>query len=159
MVNVVLIEPRIPQNTGNIARLCLCANATLHLIHPLGFRLDSKEIKRSGMDYFNKVNILQWDCLSHFFDSHKINNNHFFMSTKGIINYFDAEFKKDCFIYFGREDAGIPDEILLNYKDKVFKIPMFNNTRSLNLANSVSIVVYEAIRQNMNTSLTTSIFN
>lgn len=150
MINIVLIEPRIPQNTGNIGRLCLCTNSILHLIHPLGFKIDSKYIKRSGMDYFNKITLFQWDSLEHFFKNNAINDDHFFISTKGNKIYFDIKFNKDCFIYFGREDAGIPNEILNENKEKVLRIPMFNNARSLNLANSVGIVTYEIIRQNFN---------
>ncbi|RDU65552.1 tRNA (cytidine(34)-2'-O)-methyltransferase [Helicobacter sp. MIT 14-3879] len=147
MINVVLLEPRIPQNTGNIGRLCLATNSKLHLIHPLGFILDDRGLKRAGMDYFKDINLIQWDSLSLFLQSNKIADNHFFLSTKAQKNYFDAKFCDECFLYFGREDRGLPEELIKSNFSQVFKIPMFNNARSLNLSNSVSIVVYEAIRQ------------
>lgn len=147
MINIVLVEPRIPQNTGNIGRLALASNARLHLIYPLGFILDSKGIKRAGMDYFNDVDLKKWDNLESFWEENKINENHFFFTTKANKNYFDATFNDDCFLYFGREDMGLDNKILQENKDKLLKIPMFNNARSLNLANSVSIAVYEVIRQ------------
>lgn len=147
MINIVLVEPRIPQNTGNIGRLALASNARLHLIYPLGFILDSKGIKRAGMDYFNDVDLKKWDSLESFWEENKINENHFFFTTKANKNYFDATFNDNCFLYFGREDMGLDNKILQENKDKLLKIPMFNNARSLNLANSVSIAVYEVIRQ------------
>ena len=147
MINIVLVEPRIPQNTGNIGRLALASNSRLHLIYPLGFILDSKGIKRAGMDYFNEVDLIKWDSLESFWEENKINENHFFFTTKANKNYFDANFNDDCFLYFGREDMGLDNKILQENKDKLLKIPMFNNARSLNLANSVSIAVYEVIRQ------------
>lgn len=147
MINIVLVEPRIPQNTGNIGRLALASNARLHLIYPLGFILDSKGIKRAGMDYFNDVDLKKWDNLESFWEENKINENHFFFTTKADKNYFDATFNDDCFLYFGREDMGLDNKILQENKDKLLKIPMFNNARSLNLSNSVSIAVYEVIRQ------------
>lgn len=150
MINVILVEPRIPQNTGNIGRLCLASNARLHLIYPLGFIINEKALLRAGMDYFNNVDLFHWDNLSVFWEQNPINENHFFFSTKAKQNYFDARFKEDCFLYFGREDAGLDNEILNDNFDKVFKIPMFNGVRSLNLANSVSIVVYESLRRNFN---------
>lgn len=147
MINIVLVEPRIPQNTGNIGRLALASNARLHLIYPLGFILDSKGIKRAGMDYFNEVDLIKWDSLESFWEENKINENHFFFTTKANKNYFDATFNDNCFLYFGREDMGLDNKILQENKDKLLKIPMFNNARSLNLSNSVSIAVYEVIRQ------------
>lgn len=147
MINIVLVEPRIPQNTGNIGRLALASNSRLHLIYPLGFILDSKGIKRAGMDYFNEVDLIKWDSLESFWEENKINENHFFFTTKANKNYFDANFNDNCFLYFGREDMGLDNKILQENKDKLLKIPMFNNARSLNLANSVSIAVYEVIRQ------------
>ncbi len=147
MINIVLVEPRIPQNTGNIGRLALASNSRLHLIYPLGFILDSKGIKRAGMDYFNEVDLIKWDSLESFWEENKINENHFFFTTKANKNYFDATFNDNCFLYFGREDMGLDNKILQENKDKLLKIPMFNNARSLNLSNSVSIAVYEVIRQ------------
>ncbi len=150
MINIVLVEPRIPHNTGNIGRLALASNSRLHLIYPLGFILDSKGIKRAGMDYFNEVDLIKWDSLESFWEENKINENHFFFTTKANKNYFDATFNDNCFLYFGREDMGLDNKILQENKDKLLKIPMFNNARSLNLSNSVSIAVYEVIRQILN---------
>lgn len=147
MINIVLVEPRIPQNTGNIGRLALASNARLHLIYPLGFILDSKGVKRAGMDYFNEIELIKWDNLESFWRENPIDNNHFFFTTKANKNYFDVNFQKDCFLYFGREDKGLDCAILDANQEKLLKIPMFNNTRSLNLSNSVSIAVYEVIRQ------------
>ena len=148
MINIVLVEPRIPQNTGNIGRLCLASNAKLHLIYPLGFLLDSKGLRRAGMDYFKYVDLAKWDNLTSFWQQHKINKNHFFFTTKANKNYFDVNFNSECFLYFGREDKGLDSSILESNKDNLVKIPMFNKARSINLANSVSIAVYEVIRQN-----------
>ncbi len=147
MINVVLVEPRIPQNTGNIGRLCLASNARLHLVYPLGFVLQSSAIKRSGMDYFHQVDLVQWDSLSDFMRANPINYNHFLLTTKATKSHFSAKFSDECFLYFGREDAGLPQNLLDNYTANTFKIPMYNNARSLNLSNAVSIVVYEALRQ------------
>lgn len=148
MINIVLVEPRIPQNTGNIGRLALASNARLHLIYPLGFILDSKAIKRSGMDYFDNIDLVKWDNLESFWSENAINGNHFFFTTKAKKNYFEATFGSECFLYFGREDRGLDSNILEANRDNLLKIPMFNQARSLNLANSVSIAVYEVIRQN-----------
>ena len=148
MINVVLVEPRIPQNTGNIGRICLASNARLHLIYPLGFLLDSRGLKRAGMDYFNNVDLVKWDNLESFWQQHKINKNHFFFTTKASKNYFDVNFDSECFLYFGREDKGLDSSVLEANKDNLVTIPMFNQARSINLANSVSIAVYEVIRQN-----------
>ncbi|RAX53172.1 RNA methyltransferase [Helicobacter sp. 16-1353] len=148
MINIVLVEPRIPQNTGNIGRLCLAINARLHLIYPLGFMLDSKAIKRSGMDYFRYVDLIKWDNLSDFWEANPIDDNHFFLSTKAEKYYFDIHYNNECFLYFGREDLGLDIKILESNKDRLLKIPMFNNARSLNLSNCVSIVAYEVLRQN-----------
>lgn len=149
MINIVLIEPRIPQNTGNIGRLCLATNAVLHLIHPLGFVLHSKYLKRAGMDYFEQIKLVEWDNLAHFHQYHSVDSRHFFFSTKGSQSYFEANFTQECYLYFGREDAGLPNLLIEQYSKQTFKIPMQNNARSLNLSNCVSIVVYEVIRQNL----------
>ena len=148
MIHIILIEPRIPQNTGNIGRLCVGANAMLHLIHPLGFNLDEKALKRAGMDYWENLNKKEWDNLEHFWGSYPIDSNHFFLSTKSSKPYYEASFKQECFLYFGREDAGIDEDILRDHWDQTLTIPMAKIARSLNLATSVGIVLYEAIRQN-----------
>ena len=156
MINIVLVEPRIPQNTGNIGRICLCANARMHLIYPIGFTLDSKMIKRSGMDYFNKVDLMEWESLEAFLYKNPINEKHYFFSTKAKKLYFEASYESDCFLYFGREDRGLPFFLLENYANQTYKIPLFNNARSLNISNTASIITYEVIKQNFN-SLETKI--
>lgn len=150
MFNIVLVEPRIPQNTGNIGRLCVAGWARLHLIHPLGFSLSQKEIKRSGMDYWQKLDVREWDNLPSFWEKHPIDSQHFFLSTKGTQNHFDAKFGDECFLYFGREDAGLSEEILSQNQSQTYKLPM-REGRSINLATCVGAVLYEAIRQNFAT--------
>ncbi|MDU7692816.1 MAG: tRNA (cytidine(34)-2'-O)-methyltransferase [Helicobacter sp.] len=145
-MNIVLVNPKIPHNTGTIGRLCVGANATLHLIEPLGFRLEDKFLKRAGLDYWQYLKLHIWDSLDDFWQKHPLCDNHFFLTTKADKSYFEADFKKDCFLYFGSEDAGLSNE-LLKYTKQCFKIPMHENARSLNLALSAGIVVYEALRQ------------
>lgn len=147
MINIVLIEPQIPQNTGNIGRLCVAGNARLHLIHPLGFCIDEKSLKRAGMDYWKSLKVQEYENIDSFWKQNPVDKKHFFLSTKAKKVYYDAEFCDECFLYFGREDAGIRPEILEIYKDSVYKIPMYKDTRSINLATSVGAVLYEAIRQ------------
>lgn len=156
MINIILHEPRIPQNTGNIGRLCLALNARLHLIYPLGFVIDDKGLKRAGMDYFREVALVKWDNLEHFISANPIDSRHFFLSTKAQKCYFEAKFgesqgkmeqNSEIFLHFGREDKGLPSDLLSTYFAQTYKIPMQNNARSLNLSNAVSIVAYEALRQ------------
>lgn len=147
MLNVVLVEPQIPQNTGNIGRLCVAGNARLHLIHPLGFSIDEKSLKRAGMDYWEKLDVREYGNLENFWQKNPIDNKHFFLSTKVQKVYYEANFCDECFLYFGREDAGIKENVLQQYANQVYKIPMFKDTRSINLATSVGAVLYEAIRQ------------
>lgn len=147
MFNIVLVEPRIPQNTGNIGRLCVAGWARLHLIHPLGFALSQKELKRSGMDYWQELEVIEWDNLEHFWECNPINHHHFFLSTKAQKNYFEAKFEDECFLYFGREDAGLNTQILEQYKTQALKLPM-KQGRSINISTCVGAVLYEAIRQN-----------
>lgn len=148
MFNIVLVEPRIPQNTGNIGRLCVAGWGRLHLIHPLGFSVSQKEIKRSGMDYWQKLEVIEWENLSSFWQEHPVGENHFFFSTKAQSNYFGASFSDECFLYFGREDAGLDTKILEQYPNQTYKLPM-REGRSINLATCVGAVLYEAIRQNL----------
>ncbi len=148
MINIVLLEPRIPQNTGNIGRLCVALEARLHLIHPLGFCIDDKSLKRAGLDYWVHLDLKEWSSLEQFHSQHKIESNHYFLSTKAKDFYFEREFEDEIFLYFGREDCGLPEELIFaNYKNSL-KIPMGKNVRSLNIANSVAIVAYEVYRQN-----------
>ena len=148
MFNIVLVEPRIPQNTGNIGRLCVAGGAKLHLIHPLGFHISQKELKRAGMDYWQKLQVQEWENLELFWKTFPPDSKHFFLSTKGKRTYFEMSFQEDCFLYFGREDAGLDEKILQNYPEQTLKIPMKEDARSINLATCVGAVLYEAIRQN-----------
>lgn len=145
-MNIVLLEPEIPQNTGNIARICAATGCNLHLIKPFGFSINDKYLKRAGLDYWNLLNISYYDSFKDFLDKNP--NSELFMSTtKSKKTYTDVKYHSDSYIVFGKESAGIPEEILLEYKDTVVRIPMIKEARSLNLANSVAIIVYEALRQ------------
>lgn len=148
MFHIVLVEPQIPQNTGNIGRLCVGTKSTLHLIEPLGFSIDEKSVKRAGLDYWDKLDLKVWQSISHFWENHPFSNRHFFATTKSDKEYFSVEFREGDYIYFGREDAGLSMDILSKSYDNAITIPMVGETRSLNLSNSVSIILYEAIRQN-----------
>lgn len=145
-MNIVLHEPEIPQNTGNIARTCAATGAKLHLIEPLGFSLDEKSLKRAGLDYWNLLDVTVYKNFEEFIE--KNNNPKIFMATtKSKQTYADVTYDEDAYIMFGKESAGIPEEILLNYKETSVRIPMRSEARSLNLSNSVSIILYEALRQ------------
>ena len=146
MMHIVLHEPEIPQNTGNIARTCAATGATLHLIEPLGFSLDEKQIKRAGLDYWNLVNVKTYKNYEEFLKQ----NNYpkvYMATTKSKQTYTDVNYEEECYIMFGKETAGIPEEILLDNKETCIRIPMISEARSLNLSNSVAIVLYEAFRQ------------
>lgn len=147
-LNIVLFEPEIPQNTGNIARTCAATGSNLHLIKPLGFSLADKYLKRAGLDYWDLVDISIYENFEEFLS--KVGGKKVFISTtKESRFYTDVTYTDDCFIMFGKETAGLPDRIHQEYKDSRIKIPMIDNVnaRSLNLANSVNIVMYEALRQ------------
>lgn len=147
-VNIVLVEPEIPQNTGNIARTCAATGSSLHLIRPLGFSVNNKYLKRAGLDYWNLLDIHYYDSFDEFIN--KVNKDKlFYATTKANHSYHNMEFSDDCYLIFGKETAGIPEEILNKNKEKCMRIPMLDNenARSLNLSNSVSIIVYEALRQ------------
>lgn len=146
-LNIVLFEPEIPANTGNIGRTCVATGTRLHLIEPLGFRLDEKSIKRAGMDYWEHLDVTRYIDYEDFMEKNpkaKI----YMASTKAPRSYTDVSYEEDCYIMFGKESAGIPEEILLEHEDTAVRIPMLENIRSLNLSNSVAIVLYEALRQN-----------
>lgn len=150
-LNVVLVEPEIPQNTGNIARTCAATGAKLHLVHPLGFSINEKAVKRAGLDYWDKLDIEEHDSFEKFLDKYNPNeNNMFFVTTKGKHVYSEPKYKgmEEIFILFGKETKGLPEDILQKYINKTIRIPMRPTLRSLNLSNSVSIVVYEIFRQN-----------
>jgi len=145
-MNIVLLEPEIPSNTGNIGRTCVATGTRLHLIEPLGFRLNEKSIRRAGMDYWEHLDVTRYINFEEFLEK-----NHdpviYMATTKAKKKYTDAVFEEDAYIMFGKESAGIPEEILLQYEDTCIRIPMLAQIRSLNLANSVAIVLYEALRQ------------
>ena len=147
MLNVALIEPEIPQNTGNIARTCACTGTRLHLVRPFGFEISDKTVKRAGLDYWDKVEIFYYDSLAEFLEKNK-DKKMFFLSTKAKNSYADCSFPDECFLVFGKETKGLPENILRENADKALRIPMSETLRSLNLSNSVAIVLYEALRQN-----------
>ena len=146
-LNIVLFEPEIPANTGNIGRTCVATDTRLHLIEPLGFRLNEKAIKRAGMDYWEMLDVTRYVNFEEFLEKNP-NAKLYMASTKAPRSYTDVVYEPDCFIMFGKESAGIPEEILLDYQETAIRIPMVEGTRSLNLGNSVAIVLYEALRQN-----------
>lgn len=146
-MHIILHQPEIPANTGNIGRTCVATGTSLHLIEPLGFRLNEKEIKRAGMDYWQHLNVSRYVNFAEFQEKHpgaKI----WMATTKAKHSYTDVTFGPDDYIMFGKESAGIPEEILVDYEESCIRIPMMPQIRSLNLSNSVAIVLYEALRQN-----------
>lgn len=146
VLNIVLVEPQIPQNTGNIARTCAVTGARLHLVRPLGFEIDDKKLKRAGLDYWDKLNITYYDNIDDFISKNK-DGSFFFFTTKGRKIHSDAEYPDNSYLIFGREDAGLPEELLYENKDACVRIPMRSTLRSLNLSNSAAIAVYEVLRQ------------
>ena len=151
-LNIVMCEPEIPQNTGNIARTCAIIGAKLHLIYPLGFNIDDKYLKRAGLDYWDKLEIEEHDSLNAFLNKYKPEeNNMFFASTKAKHCYADVDYSKfkdgEVFVMFGKETKGLPEDLLKKYIDKTIRIPMRPVLRSLNLSNSVCIIAYEILRQ------------
>lgn len=146
-MNIILHEPEIPANTGNIGRTCAATGTSLHLIKPLGFSLDEKALRRAGLDYWSKLDVHVYENFEDFLDKNP-NAKIYMATTKAHQTYDQAEYEPDCFIMFGKESAGIPEEILVDYEDTCVRIPMNENIRSLNLSNSVAIVLYEALRQN-----------
>ena len=146
-LNIVLVEPQIPQNTGNIARTCAATGARLHLVRPMGFQPDDKQLKRAGLDYWHLLDITYYDGVSDFFEKTKGQGEYFFFSTKSHKNYADVSYQDGAFLVFGREDAGLPEKLLAENYDSCVRIPMIGEARSLNLSNSVAIGVYETLRQ------------
>ncbi len=146
-MNIVLFEPEMPMNTGNIGRTCVATNTRLHLIEPLGFKLNEKAVKRAGLDYWDKLDVTVYSDFQDF-----LNRNPgaklYMATTKAPKTYTEAAYEPDCYLMFGKESAGIPEEILVEYKENCVRIPMWGDIRSLNLSNSVAIVLYEALRQN-----------
>ncbi len=146
MFNVVLVEPEIPPNTGNIGRLCLATGSTLHLIKPLGFSIDDRELKRAGLDYWKEVEVRMWDSLDALRQKLEANSRFFFFTTKSDRAYWDVAFEPGDFLVFGRETKGLPESLLAAHAGRLLTIPM-RGTRSLNLATAVGIVLFEAMRQ------------
>lgn len=145
-LNIVLIEPEIPQNTGNIARTCAATGAKLHLVEPMGFRIDDKKLKRAGLDYWHLLDITYYSSTEDFFEKNQ-GEAFYYFSTKAPKKYSDVTYPDKCFIVFGKETAGLPEELLHNNPDTTVRIPMISDARSLNLSNSVAIGVYEILRQ------------
>lgn len=146
-MNIVLLEPEIPSNTGNIGRTCVASGTKLHLIKPLGFDVSDKAVKRAGLDYWSEIDVSYYEDFEDFL-KRKSDGKIFMASTKAKKTYADVKYDDDCFIMFGKESRGIPEKILLKYKDDCIRIPMLEKYRSLNLSNSVAIILYEALRQN-----------
>lgn len=147
MLNIVLVEPEIPQNTGNIVRTCAATGSNLHLVRPLGFEVTDKHLKRAGLDYWYLVNITYYDSFEEVADKFYNGNNFYFFSTKAAKTHSDVQFKDGDFLVFGKETKGLPEELLKKHYDECVRIPMIDESRSLNLGNSVCVGVYEALRQ------------
>lgn len=145
-INIALIEPEIPQNTGNIARTCAAIGARLHLVKPLGFEIDDRKLKRAGLDYWNELDITYYESLSDFLEKTK-GSAMFFFTTKAPKSYCDVKYPDDSFIVFGKETAGLPETLLKANPEKCVRIPMREHLRSLNLSNSAAIAAYEILRQ------------
>ncbi len=146
MLNIVLVEPEIPQNCGNIARTCAATGCNLHLIRPLGFDISEKAVKRAGLDYWHLVNVQVYDNLQDFFARNRVEQM-WCLSTKAPRAYTEADFQDGCYLFFGKETKGLPEEFLLSHYDSCVRIPMRQEARSLNLSNAVAITVFEALRQ------------
>lgn len=147
MLNIVLLEPEMPANTGNIGRTCVATNTRLHLIEPLGFRINDKMLKRAGLDYWDNLDVTVYDNYQDFLERNP-GAKVYMATTKAPKVYTAVNFEPDCYIMFGKESAGIPEKILLDNQENCVRIPMVGDIRSLNLSNSVAIVLYEALRQN-----------
>lgn len=147
-LNIVLVEPQIPQNTGNIARTCAATGARLHLVEPMGFRVDDAKLKRAGLDYWHLLDITYYESLDDFFEKNK-NGNFYYFSTKATKIYSEIEYPDNTYLVFGKETAGLPEDLLVQNQENCVRLPMINNSaaRSLNLSNSVAIGVYEVLRQ------------
>lgn len=155
MFNIVLVEPEIPQNTGNIARTCAATGSRLHIVKPMGFEIDNKKLKRAGLDYWHLLGVQYYENLADFFEKNR-DGRFFYGTTKGLNIHSDVEFKDGDYLVFGKETKGLPEELLHDNKEQCIRIPMIDEARSLNLSNSVAIVVYEALRQTGYESLKTA---
>ncbi len=146
MLNIVLVEPEIPQNCGNIARTCAATGSRLHLIRPLGFDISEKAVRRAGLDYWHMVEVLDYENLEDFFQKNDVRQM-WCLSTKAPRSYTQARFEDGCYLFFGKETKGLPESFLAEHHDECIRLPMRAQARSLNLSNSVAITVYEALRQ------------
>lgn len=144
-LNIVLVEPQIPQNTGNISRTCAVTGARLHLIKPFGFEISDRHLKRAGLDYWDKLDISYYENIDDFFSKNK--GEYFFFTTKGKNVYSDVSYPDNAYLFFGREDKGLDETLLYNNPDRCVRVPMRNELRSLNLSNTVAIATYEVLRQ------------
>ena len=147
MFNVVLIEPEIPPNTGNIARLCLATQSRLHLVEPLGFSINDRQLRRAGMDYWHQVDVQHWKNLAEFETATRPPSRRFLLTTKAKRRYWEAKFRQGDYLVFGRETKGLPESLLFSDPENCLTIPMASQARSLNLATSVAIVLFEGVRQ------------
>ena len=145
VINIVMVEPEIPQNTGNVARTCAATGARLHLVGPMGFDIDDKKLKRAGLDYWHLLDITYYENLEEFFSKNQ--GNFYFFSTKAPHKHTDIQYPDGCYLLFGKETAGLPEKLLHDHPDTTVRIPMISEARSLNLSNSVAIGVYEVLRQ------------
>lgn len=145
--NIVMVEPEIPQNTGNVARTCAVTGSRLHLVEPMGFTIDDKKLKRAGLDYWHSLDITYYKNIDEFFEKNK-GGRFFFATTKAANRYSDVHFANDDYILFGKETKGLDENLLRANRDSCIRIPMRSTMRSLNLSNSVAIIIYEALRQN-----------
>ena len=145
-LNIVLVEPEIPQNTGNIARTCAATGARLHLVRPLGFQITDKTVKRAGLDYWDLLDITYYDSLDDFLEKTK-GAKYFMYTTKALYKHTEVEYPDNCYLLFGKETRGLPEHLLMEHKESCVRIPMVKDARSLNLSNSVAIAAYEVLRQ------------
>ncbi|MDY2879828.1 MAG: tRNA (uridine(34)/cytosine(34)/5-carboxymethylaminomethyluridine(34)-2'-O)-methyltransferase TrmL [Candidatus Borkfalkiaceae bacterium] len=147
MFNIVLVEPEIPQNTGNISRTCAATHTALHLVRPLGFEISDRTLKRAGLDYWQYLSVSYYDSFSEILEKYYNGKNFYFLSTKGKKRYVDVSFHDGDFLIFGKESHGLPEPLLKDHYEETLRIPMWQDLRSLNLSNSVAITLYEALRQ------------
>ncbi|MBR3844756.1 MAG: tRNA (uridine(34)/cytosine(34)/5-carboxymethylaminomethyluridine(34)-2'-O)-methyltransferase TrmL, partial [Clostridia bacterium] len=143
--NIVLVEPEIPQNTGNIARTCAATGSRLHLVEPLGFQIDDKQLKRAGLDYWHLLDITYYKNIEEFFEKNP--GRHFFFTTKAPHNHVQVEYQDGDYLIFGKETKGLPEDLLREHREECVRLPMISDARSLNLSNAVAVGVYEALRQ------------
>lgn len=144
-INIVMVEPEIPQNTGNVARTCAATGARLHLVGPMGFKIDDKKLKRAGLDYWDLLDITYYDSLDEFFQKNQ--GEFYYFTTKARHKYSDINYPDNCYLLFGKETKGLPEELLLKNPETCVRMPMIESARSLNLSNTVAIATYEVLRQ------------